>query len=100
MRLILPADIVALLASFALLFSRPVWHHAQTLLVGAILSPGRRTVSAALRTVGLRHVRGFQAYHRVRLEPGGLVEPGRQSSPVARAPGHGCTGGPTGAGHR
>jgi DDE superfamily endonuclease len=65
MQLLLPADIVALLAPFALLFSRPVWRHAQTLLVGAILSPGQRTVSSALRTVGLRHVRTFQAYHRV-----------------------------------
>lgn len=65
MQLTLPADIVALLAPFAPLFSRPVWRHAQTLLVGAILSPGQRTVSSALRTVGLRHVRTFQAYHRV-----------------------------------
>src|SRR5260370_8064896 len=65
MQLLLPADIVALLAPFALLFSRPVWRHVQTLLVGAILSPGQRTVSSALRAVGLRHVRTFQAYHRV-----------------------------------
>lgn len=35
------------------------------LLVGTILSPVQRTVSSALRTVGLRHVRTFQAYHRV-----------------------------------
>jgi len=56
---------VALLAPFAPLFSRPVWRHVQTLLVGAILSPGQRTVSSALRAVGLRHVRTFQAYHRV-----------------------------------
>ena len=65
MLLVLPADIVALLAPFAPLFSRPVWRHVQTLLVGSILSPGQRTVSSALRTVGLRHVRTFQAYHRV-----------------------------------
>jgi DDE superfamily endonuclease len=65
MQVILPADIVALLVPFAPLFSRPVWLHVQTLLVGAILSPGQRTVSSALRAVGLRHVRTFQAYHRV-----------------------------------
>jgi hypothetical protein len=41
MRLILPSDMVALLAPFAPLFSRPEWRHAQTLLVGAILSPGQ-----------------------------------------------------------
>jgi hypothetical protein len=62
---ILPADMVALLAPFAPLFSRPVWRHVPTLLVGAILSPGQRTVSSALRAVGLRHVRTFQADHRV-----------------------------------
>jgi hypothetical protein len=39
MQHILPADIVALLAAFAPMFSRPVWCHAQTLLVGGILSP-------------------------------------------------------------
>src|SRR5262249_13218924 len=38
---------------------------AQTVLVGALLSPGQRTVSAALRAVGLSHLRTFQAYHRV-----------------------------------
>jgi hypothetical protein len=65
MLLVLPADMVALLAPFAPLFSRPVWRPVQTLLVGAILSPGQRTVSSALRAVGLRHVRTFQAYHRV-----------------------------------
>jgi len=53
------------LAAFAPLFSRPVWRHAQTLLVGAIFSPSQRTVSSALQTVGLHHMRAFQGYHRV-----------------------------------
>jgi hypothetical protein len=51
--LLLPADIVAFLAPFAPLFSRPVWRHVQVLVVGAILAPGRRLVSTALRAVGL-----------------------------------------------
>ena len=63
--LLLPPDIVALLAPFAALFSRPVWRHVQVLLVGAILSPGRRMVSSALRAVGLGNVPRFQRYHRV-----------------------------------
>jgi DDE superfamily endonuclease len=63
--LLLPANMVALLAPFASLFSRPVWRHAQVLLVGAILTPGRRMVSSALRAVGLSHVSGFRTYHRV-----------------------------------
>jgi hypothetical protein len=58
--LILPADIVALLASFAPLFSRPVWRHVQVLLAGAILAPGRRMVSSALRAVGLDRLPHFQ----------------------------------------
>jgi hypothetical protein len=63
--LLLPADIVALLSPFAPLFSRPVWRHVQVLLVGAILAPGRRMVSTALRAVGLSHLPTFQTYHRV-----------------------------------
>ena len=62
---LLPADIVALLAPFAPLFSRPVWRHVQVLLVGAILAPGRRMVSSVLRAVGLGSLAQFQRYHRV-----------------------------------
>jgi len=65
MQLILPADMVALLAPFAPLFSRPVWRHAQVLLVGAILVPGRRMVSAILRVMGLGRLATLQTYHRV-----------------------------------
>ena len=35
------------------------------LLIGAILVPGTRTVTAALRIMGLSEERQFQAYHRV-----------------------------------
>jgi hypothetical protein len=63
--LTLPEDIFALLAPFAPLFSRRVWRYVPILAIGAILAPGRRMVSSALRTVGLAHVRRFQNYHRV-----------------------------------
>jgi hypothetical protein len=56
---------VQVLASFAPLFSKRVWQHAQLLLVGAILAPGRRTVSSALRTMGLEQHKRFHRYHRV-----------------------------------
>jgi hypothetical protein len=56
---------IRLLAPFAPLFSERVWHHAQVLLVGAILAPGRRTVSSALRAMGLGQQRRFHCYHRV-----------------------------------
>ena len=51
--LTLPAAIVSILIPFATLFSNPTWPKAQVLLVGAILTPGQRTVAAALRVMGL-----------------------------------------------
>ena len=56
---------VQVLAPFAPLFSKRVWHHAQLLLVGAILAPGRRTVGSALRAMGLDQYKRFHRYHRV-----------------------------------
>ena len=50
---------------FAPLFSKRVFLHATVLLIGAILAPGRRTVTAALRVMGLAQDAGFQSYHRV-----------------------------------
>jgi hypothetical protein len=61
----LPTAMIQLLAPFVLLFSRSVWARAQVLVVGAILAPGKRTVSSALRAVGLGHTEQFQRYHRV-----------------------------------
>jgi hypothetical protein len=61
----LPRPIVAVLIAFAPLFSRPMFHHVQVLLVGAILTPGRRTVTNALRVLGLHQEAQFQKYHRV-----------------------------------
>src|SRR5918999_3561009 len=61
----LPEAIILVLAPFAPLFSNRVWVHAQLLLVGAMLSPGARTVTAALRVMGLATERHFTNYHRV-----------------------------------
>ena len=61
----LPPKMVQVLAPFAPLFSERVWRHAQLLLVGAILAPGARTVSSALRAVGLGREERFHRYHRV-----------------------------------
>ena len=36
------------------------------LLVGTLLAPGKRTVTAALRVLGLAHSQRFERYHRVR----------------------------------
>ena len=61
----LPEAIVLVLAPFAPLFSHRVWLHAQVLLVGAMLAPGARTVTAALRVMGFAAERRFTNYHRV-----------------------------------
>jgi DDE superfamily endonuclease len=61
----LPEAIILVLAPFAPLFSQRVWLHAQRLLLGAILASGARTVTAALRVMGLATERGFTNYHRV-----------------------------------
>jgi DDE superfamily endonuclease len=61
----LPATMIRLLAPFAPLFSERVFRHAQVLLAGTILAPGRRTVSSALRAMGLGHHKRFHRYHRV-----------------------------------
>ena len=61
----LPPTIIQTMLSFAPLFSSQVWPHAQVLLTGAILAPGKRTVSALLRVLGLDHQSDFQTYHRV-----------------------------------
>jgi hypothetical protein len=61
----LPPKMVQALAPFAPLFSKRVFQHAQLLLIGAILAPGRRTVSSALRAVGLDQHERFHRYHRL-----------------------------------
>ncbi len=61
----LPEAIILVLASFVPLFSHRVWRHAQVLLLGAILAPGPRTVTAALQGMGLPLERRFTNYHRV-----------------------------------
>ena len=60
-----PAGMIRVLVPFAPLFSKRVWRHAQVLLMGAILAPGKRTVSSALRAVGLDQQKRFHRYHRV-----------------------------------
>ena len=63
--LTLPDEMIALLTAFGAEFSKNVWVLAQILLVGAILSPHKRTVTAALRAMGLSQEKGFDKYHRV-----------------------------------
>lgn len=61
----LPPQIIHVLRQFELLFSERMWEWVKILVVGAILAPGKRTVTACLRVMGLSQERQFQAYHRV-----------------------------------
>jgi len=61
----LPSEYTTILTSFAVLFSKRIWQHVQVLLLGAILVPGQRTVTAVLRIMGLSAEKHFQNYHRV-----------------------------------
>ena len=61
----LPARFAALIITFAPLFVQRSWLHAQMLLIGAILAPGRRTVASVLRITGHARYRHFTNYHRV-----------------------------------
>jgi hypothetical protein len=63
--LLVPKECARFSTIFAPLFTKRVWPHVQVLLVGAILAPGKRTVTAALRVMGLAHTKSFQQYHRV-----------------------------------
>jgi len=62
---LLPKEFLPIILAFASLFSKPVWESALVLLVGAILAPGKRTVSTLLRVMGLKDEPHFQNYHRV-----------------------------------
>jgi len=53
------------LRAFARAFTGPTFAHALTLVYGALLAPGRRTVASALRSVGRGDERHFTTYHRV-----------------------------------
>jgi hypothetical protein len=63
--LTLPKGYFTLISTFAHIFSRRVWCRVQVLLVGAILAPGKRTVTSVLRVMGLSDELHFQNYHRV-----------------------------------
>jgi hypothetical protein len=62
----LPACSAAVILTFAPVFvQQRTWRHAELLLIGAILAPGKRTVTSLLRIAGLSRERRFTNYHRV-----------------------------------
>lgn len=62
----LPPIIIDLLNPFAPCFyGVTTWTKAQILLMGTILAPGKRTVTAALRVMGLKDDTRYAQYHHV-----------------------------------
>jgi DDE superfamily endonuclease len=66
--MIAPAPAPVLLqwfAPFASAFTAPTLRGVLVLIAGAILAPGRRTVTSALSILGLREIATFTTFHRV-----------------------------------
>jgi DDE superfamily endonuclease len=61
----LPIAFSSVIGVFVPVFSRPVWQHVKVLLTGAVLAPGKRTVTAMLQIMGRSAASDFQTYHRV-----------------------------------
>lgn len=61
----LPPAIIQVLTHFQPAFTRPTWEKALILVVGTLLARGRRTVTVALRQMGLQHARSFSSFHQV-----------------------------------
>lgn len=90
----LPPAMLPRLAPFAPLCSRRVWRHALVLVAGTRLAPGKRTVCAAVRAMGLSQTKRWTGSHRVlnraqwsslavsRVLPGLLVAAFAPSGPV------------------
>lgn len=58
-------EIIQLLTTFAVGMTAPTFAKALVLIYGAILTPGRRTIAAALRVQGLDEAGNYGKYHRV-----------------------------------
>ena len=87
------------LRPFATCFTAAIWRHVPVLVAGALLAPGRRTVTAALRVTGLDR-NGELRRLPPRPEHRPLVGPGRGPPPAPRARRHPRAGRPGGGRHR
>lgn len=79
----LPDPIIEVLTTFRPLFTAPTWRKLMTLLTGALLAQGRRTVAAALRHSGNSMAGNWSSFHQV-LAPLTLVSSSSES-PTAPA---------------
>ena len=63
--LLLPSAAEPLIMSFSIAFTEPTFQRFGCLLVGAVLTRGRHTVTAVLRTLGQWAPGHYTAYHRL-----------------------------------
>ena len=61
----IPSELAPIILAFQPLMLNRTWQHAVVLLAGAILAPGKRTISSLLRITGRHQEKTFQNYHRV-----------------------------------
>jgi uncharacterized membrane protein (DUF2068 family) len=61
----LPPQIINVLAHFKPAFTQPSYRKGAVLVAGTILARGRRTVTAALRSVGLQQHKQWAKYHHL-----------------------------------
>lgn len=61
----LPTSIIQVLQHFRPVFTRPTWDKVLVLMVGTLLARGCRTVTAALKQMGLHDEADFTLFHQV-----------------------------------
>jgi DDE superfamily endonuclease len=61
----LPVTIIKLMSPFRPTFDKRTWAKGKELMMGAILSTGKRTVTAALRVMGHQENKNYAKYHQV-----------------------------------
>jgi DDE superfamily endonuclease len=62
---LIPPGLIGWLAVFQPCFTAPTWQHVLVLVAGAVLAPGKRTVTQVLRVMGLAEQISFARYHEV-----------------------------------
>ena len=61
----LPPEFSGIISVFSPLFSKTIFERAGQLLLGTILTHGKRTVCGILRTLGLKDIKNWDLYHRI-----------------------------------
>jgi hypothetical protein len=62
---LVPSILVTWLSVFRPCFTAPAWNRILVLVAGAVLAPGKRTVTQVLRVMGLADAPSFRRYHEV-----------------------------------